>query len=184
MKMKMRKIGRALAGISVLALILTYGIWAQAGPSDTPLPNFSDASPALLVYTAVGVIKNNNLETAFICTNLDTVAVHIGVEVFDKMGVLANSVNLGNGAILNVAVGATRTIATSGTALLTEDALITLLPQLRNGSGRVVATSKTIACTAVVVDEVNEVVDPLICLLGGACPPPPTLVHLPLIRVP
>ena len=180
----MRKIGRALAGVWVLALALTFGTWVQAGPSNTPLPTFSDSSPALHVYTAVGVIKNNNLETAFICTNLDTVPVHIGVEVFDKDGVLQNSINALNGQILNVAVGATRTIATSGLAVLTDDHLITGLPSLRNGSGRVVATSKTIACTAVVVDEVNEVVDPLICLLGGACPPPPTLVHLPLIRVP
>ena len=184
--MRMRKIGRALAAVSVLALALTFGTWVQAGPnpSDTPLPNFSDGSSALHVYTAVGVIKNNSLETAFICTNLDTVPVHIGVEVFDKDGVLGNSIALGNGQILNVAVGATRTIATSGLAVLTHDHLITGLLSLRNGSGRVVATSKTIACTAVVVDEVNEVVDPLLCLLGGACPPPPTLVHLPLIRVP
>ncbi len=178
----MRKIGRALAGALMLALALTFGTWVQAGPnpSDTPLPTFSDGSSSQHVYTAIGVIKNNNLETAFICTNLDTVAVHIGVEVFDKEGVLANSVNLGNGAILNVAVGATRTIATSGTALLTEDALITLLPNLRNGSGRVVATSKTISCSAMLLDEVHGIVDPLLC---PTCPPP-ALAHLPLIRVP
>ncbi len=184
MTLTMRKIGRALAWISLLAPTLTFGTWVQAGPSNTPLPTFSDGSPALHVYTAVGVIKNNNLETVFICTNLDTVAVHLGVEVFDKEGVLANSVNAGNGAILNVAAGATRTITTSGTALLTDDYQITLLPNLRNGSGRVLATSKTISCSALLVDEVNEVVDPLICLAGGPCPPPPTMVHLPLIRVP
>lgn len=180
MRMTMRKTGGALPGASLLVLALTFGTWVQAGPSNTPLPTFSDASPALHVYTAVGVIKNNDLETAFICTNLDTVAVHIGVEVFDKEGVLANSVNAGNGAILNVPVGATRTFATSGTALLTEDALITLLPNLRNGSGRVVATSKTISCSALLLDEVHAIVDPLLC---PTCPPP-AVAHLPLIRVP
>ncbi len=182
----MRKIGRALAGALMLALALTFGTWAQAGPnpSDTPLPTFSDGSSSEHVYTAIGVIKNNSLETAFICTNLDTVPVHIGVEVFDKDGVLGNSIILGIGEILNVAVGATRTIATSGLAVFTHDHLITGLPSLRNGSGRVVATSKTISCTAVVVDELNVVVDPLVCLAGGACPPPPALLHLPLIRVP
>ena len=180
MRMTMRKIGRALAWISLLALTLTFGTWAQAGPSNTPLPTFSDSSPALHVYTAVGVIKNNDLETAFICTNLDTVAVHLGVEVFDKEGVLANSVNAGNGAILNVAAGATRTISTSGTVLLTDDHQITLLPNLRNGSGRVVATSKTISCSALLVDEVHGIVDPLLCQFCS----PPALAHLPLIRVP
>ncbi len=176
----MRKIGRALAWISLLALTLTFGTWVQAGPSNTPLPTFSDASPALHVYTAVGVIKNNDLETVFICTNLDTVAVHLGVEVFDKEGVLANSVNAGNGAILNVAAGATRTITTSGTVLLADDHQIALLPQLRNGSGRVVATSKTISCSALLVDEVHGIVSPLLC---PTCPPP-AVAHLPLIRVP
>ncbi len=180
MRMTMRKIGRALAWISLLALTLTFGTWVQAGPSNTPLPTFSDSSPALHVYTAVGVVKNNSLETAFICSNLDTVAVHIGVEVFDKDGVLANSVNAGTGAILNVAVGATRTITTSGTLVLTDDHRITALPNLRNGSGRVVATSKTISCSAMLVDEVHAIVDPVIC---PTCQPP-ALAHLPLIRVP
>ncbi len=180
MRMTMRKIGRALAWISLLAPTLTFGTWVQAGPSNTPLPTFSDASSALHVYTAVGVIKNNSLETVFICSNLDTVAVHIGVEVFDKEGVLANSVNAGNGAILNVAVGATRTITTSGTVVVTDDLRITGLPNLRNGSGRVVATSKTISGSAMLVDEVHAIVDPTIC---PTCQPP-ALAHLPLIRVP
>ena len=176
----MRKIGRVLAGVLVPALALTFGTWVQAGPSDTALPTFSDSSPALHVYTAVGVIKNNDLETVFICSNLDTVAVHIGVEVFDKDGFLANSVNGGNGAILNVPVGATRTFGTSGTVLLSDDSQITGLPNLRNGSGRVLATSKTISCSALLVDEVHGIVDPALC---PTCQPP-ALAHLPLIRVP
>ncbi len=178
----MMSIGRVLAGISVLALVLSYGVGAQAGPTDSPLPTFSDGKPALHVYTAVGVIKNNNLETVFICTNVDTVAVNIGVEVFDKDGVLANSIALGNGEVLNVPVGATRTIATSGTVLLTDDHQITLLPNLRNGSGRVVATSKSISCTAMLVDELRAIVDPQICRTCELVAPP-AIVHLPLIRV-
>ncbi len=176
----MRKVGTTLAGASLLVLALTFGTWVQAGPSNTPLPTFSDTSPARHVYTAVGVIKNNDLETVFICTNLDTVAVHLGVEVFDKEGVLANSVNAGNGAILNVPVGATRTIGTSGTVVLSDDHQIALLPNLRNGSGRVLATSKTISCSALLVDEVHGIVDPLLCQFCS----PPALAHLPLIRVP
>jgi len=177
---QMMQMGRTLAAIPVLVLALSYGMRAQAGPTDTPLPSFSDAKPALHVYTAVGVVKNNDIETAFICTNLDTVAVNIGVEAFDKDGVLRNSIALGNGAILGVPVGATRTIVTSGTVLLSDDAQITLLPNLRNGSGRVVATSKAISCSALLLDEVHAIVDPFLC---PTCPPP-VVVHLPLIRVP
>jgi hypothetical protein len=72
------------------------------------------------------------------------------------------------------------TVGTSGTAVLTENTTITALPNLRNGSGRVVATSKNIACTAMLVDELHEIVDPLI----NPNIPPPTVVNLPLIRVP
>ncbi len=174
------RVRRVLAGISVLALALSYGMGAQAGPADSPLPTFSDGKAALHLYTAVGVIKKNDLETVFICTNLDTVAVNIGVEVFDRDGVLRNSIAAGNGEVLNVVPGATRTIVTSGTVLLTDDKRITGLPGLRNGSGRVVATSKSISCTAMLVDEVHAIVDPLLC---PTCPPP-AVVHLPLIRVP
>jgi hypothetical protein len=152
----------------------------QAGPTDTPLPTFSNGTAAVHVYTAVGVIKNNDIETVFICTNLDTSPVSIGVEVFTNTGAPTNAIASDNGAFLGVAVGATVTLGTSGTALLTENATITALPNLRNGSGRVVATTKNIACTAMLVDELHEIVDPLI----NPNIPPPTVVNLPLIRVP
>jgi len=163
----------------MLVLALVYGMGAQAGPADSPLSTFSDGKPALHVYTALGVIKNNDLETVFICTNLDTVAVNIGVEVFDKDGGLANSIAAGNGEVLNVAMGATRTIVTSGTVLVTDDEQITGLPALRNGSGRVVATSGTISCSAMVVDELRA-----IALPGPQSEAPPAVVHLPLIGGP
>ena len=180
----MRMTTRDVARASFLGLALTYAGFVHAGPTDTPLPTFAGGGSAVHVYTAVGVIKNNSLETAFFCTNVDTVAINIGVEVFDKAGVLANSINAGEGAILNVAVGQTVTIATSGTALLTDDAQIPGLPALRNGSGRVVATTKNVSCTAMVVDELHEIHDPLDPLDPQALDPPPTAVHLPLIRVP
>ncbi len=171
---------RVLAGITVLAL--SYGMGAQAGPADSPLPIFSDGKAALHLYTVVGVIKKSDLETVFICTNLDTVAVNIGVEVFDRDGVLRNSIAAGNGEVLNVVPGATRTIVTSGTVLLADDKRITGLPELRNGSGRVVATSGAISCSAMVVDQLRAIVDPQICPTCELVAPP-LVVHLPLIRV-
>src|SRR5207244_12955297 len=90
---------------------------ASAGPTDTPLSTFSDGKPAVAVYTAVGVIKGANLETDFVCTNVDTVAVDIGLEVFDETGALRNSVNAGSGAFLNVAPGVTVTVGIGRAAL-------------------------------------------------------------------
>ena len=161
---------------------------AHAGPADTPLPTFSDGKAAVKVYTAVGVIKNNDLETAFFCTNLDSAAQDVGVEVFDETGARRNAINAGNnGAILNVGPGQTRTITTGHTAELHEDASITLdlgvgntTDNLRNGSGRGVATSKSVSCTAVLVDRLHKICDPAApCNL-----PPPTVASLPLLPAP
>jgi cysteine-rich repeat protein len=101
--------------------------------------------------------------------------VNIGVEVFAKSGALANSIATGNGAILNVAVGATVTIATSGTALLTEDSTIAGLPTLNNGSGRVVATSRKVGCNGLLLDELHGIEDPAV-----STAPPPTVVRAPV----
>jgi hypothetical protein len=175
---------KIVTAVSLVGMALAQASWA--GPTDTPLRSFTDGKASVHVYTAVGVIKNNDVETAFICTNLDTVLVNIGVEVFTNTGGVTNRIDLpppligGNGAVLDVAVGQTVTISTSGTALLTEDETIGGLPNLRNGSGRVVATTKNIACTAMLLDELHEIVDPLV----NPNIPPPTVVNLPLIRVP
>lgn len=175
---------RTLA-VCLLAGVLTYASTTHAGPTDTPLPTFSDGKPAVAVYTAVGVIKNNNLETDFVCTNLDTIAVDIGLEVFDETGALRNSIAAGTGAFLSVAPGKTVTVGTAGTAVLHEDQTLTLntagsgVNQLRNGSGRVVGTSKSISCTALVLDKLHTIQDPATSSL-----PPPAVANLPLIKVP
>ena len=174
----------SVVSVALFVLAVLHGV-AHGGPADTPLPTFSDGKPAVAVYTAVGVIKNNNLETDFFCTNIDTVAVDIGLEVFDETGALRNSIAAGSGAFLNVGVGKTVTVGTSGTAELHEDQAITLnaagnaTTVLRNGSGRVVATSKNLICTAVVVDKVHLVQDPATSSL-----PPPSLAQLQLVKLP
>ncbi len=175
---------RALALFLVIALLSQPRI-AHAGPTDTPLPTFSDGKPSMRVYHAVGVIKANNLQTDVICTNLDSMAVDIGVEVFDETGALRNSIAADNGAFLNVAPGTTVTMGTGSTMVLHEDKTIALNANgngadlLRNGSGRIVATSKSIACTALIADKLHAIVDP-----GVSSLPPPPFTNLPLIRVP
>jgi cysteine-rich repeat protein len=172
-----RQLGVGLA--AVLCTLLGSSSLTLGGMLDTPLPTFSDGKAAERVGLIPAVVKNNEVETDVICTNLDTVAVNVGLEVFDKSGVLANQIALpptGNGEILNVPVGATVTIGTGGTPLLTENLVISGLPDLRNGSGRVVATTKNIACIAMLVDRLHEIVDPLI----NNQIKPPTLAPVPV----
>jgi hypothetical protein len=174
------------ATVALLVGALAHPV--HAGPADTPLLPFSDGKAAVKVYTAVGVIKNNNLETAFFCTNLDSAPQDIGVELFDETGARRNAINAGNnGAVLNVGPGQTKTVSTAPTAVLHEDTSITLdlgvgntTNNLRNGSGRVVATSKNISCTAILVDKLHAICDPAApCNL-----PPPTVASLPLLPAP
>src|SRR2546427_5160300 len=114
---------------------------ARAGLADTPLPTFSDGRAAELAATLAGVIKNNNVETVVVCTNLAPAALDVGLEVFDETGALRNAVAAGNGAILNVATGATVTLGTGPVAVLRVDQVLTLnaagngMNNLRNGSG-------------------------------------------------
>ena len=169
---------------SVLGLAATLCLVAPArgGVTDTPLPTFSDGKAAQLVALLPGVIKKNQIDTDVICTNLAPAAVDVGFEVFDQNGVRGNGVASGNGALLAVGPGRTVTIATGGTAVLHEDAVITLeapVTNLANGSGRVVATSKNIACTAVVADKLHTIQDPAVSSL-----PPPSLAEIQLIKLP
>ena len=159
-----------------LCALLGFPSRGLAGMLDTPLPTFSDGKSAQVVGLLPRVIKKDNLETVVVCTNLDTVAANIGLEVFDKGGVLVNSVNAGNGEILNVAVGATRTIGTGRPELLTVDHRILMIPVLANGSGRVVASERDVFCHAMVVDEVHVIVEPSICPTCQV----PTLVSAPV----
>jgi len=177
---------RRAAAASILGAFLAVGSSAEAGPTNTPLPTFSDGKAAVAVYTVFGVIKHSNLETDFMCTNTGTAAVDIGLEVFDETGALRNSVHAGSGAVLNVGVGETKTIGTGATAVLHEDVVISTLGpggngtnSLSNGSARVVATAKSVTCTAMLADKLHAIADPAISSV-----PPPPFTNLPLTPVP
>jgi len=175
-----------LAAVGLLARV------ASAGVADTPLPTFSASSPpgcaagcaSLAVYYAVGAIKNNGLETDFVCTNTTTSVQNIALEVFDETGALRNAIAT-IGQFLNVAAGATVTVGTGGTAILHEDQSLTLGPggnnlqQLRNGSARILSTSKSISCTALLVDKFHIIQDPAVGTQAA-----PTIANLPLIKLP
>ncbi len=171
----MRPVPTALCLAATLVLPVAGPAPASAGVGDTPLPTFADGKGAIVVYTASGVIKNNNLGTAFICTNVDAVPVDIGVEVFDETGVLRNAVAAGDGAMLNVPPGATVTVATDRMAVLTHNQILALnaagtgANDLRNGAGRVVATGDRVGCVALVVDPLHTIQDPALC---PTCQPP------------
>src|SRR5215470_19012987 len=132
--------GAEALGVAAAVLAVVAGR-AAGGVHDTALPTFSDGKAAQLVAVLPTAIKDNNVETAVICTNLATGAVDIGLEVFDETGALRNAVSTADGAILAVGPGRTVTFGTGPIAVLQVDVVVTLngagsgTNNLRNGSG-------------------------------------------------
>ena len=171
--------------VGVIAAAL--GGWvlsAHAGVLDTPLPTFADGKPAMLVGTATAV-KDNELETIVICTNVADAPVDVGVEFFDETGVVRNTVAAGDGGVLAVTPGATVTVASGSTAALHEDTVAALntagntINRLSNGALRVVATDPRVGCAAYAVDRFHVIADPAVC---PQCPPP-SIAVLPIVGV-
>jgi len=92
--------------VALLVVVAAGGAPVRAGVQDTPLPTFSDGQAAQLAALIPGAIKDNNVETVVICTNLAPAALDVGLEVFDETGALRNSIAAGDGAFLDVAPGA------------------------------------------------------------------------------
>ena len=169
----MTPVCRALALSLVIALFSQPRI-AHAGPTDTPLPTFSDGKPSMRVYHAVGVIKANNLQTDVICTNLDSMAVDNGdlvADMTDFDGNLPGHALGGPRRDRGLAVGQRRDQASLIDA---------------GDTGRadlVLGLASEIAVLAAVVlagnDKLHAIVDPAVSSL-----PPPPFTNLPLIRVP
>ena len=158
--------------IVFLAVAVLSARTAAAGLVDSPSPVIDPGATSRVIYYVSGVTKNNDLETVVICTNLEkSKDVTVALEVFDTDGsgpLNDVSSGVGDGA-QNMPVGGTVTIATGATAGFSEDDVISGLPvNVRQGSGRIVSTSKKIACAAYLVDELFA--------------PPTSMTKLPIIN--
>ncbi|OLC79648.1 MAG: hypothetical protein AUH78_00125 [Gemmatimonadetes bacterium 13_1_40CM_4_69_8] len=158
---------------------------AGSGPLITPLSAFTDGQTGKIVWIVPGVIKKTHMSTDFLCTNLDTVPIDIGVEAFDLDGTQLNKLDgsisitgstCPTGAVLAVPPGSTVTIGLTGTAQLHEDCKIEVTA-IAQGSARIVSTGK-IGCDAIALDDKHVVADPALC---STCQPPP-LTSLKLIK--
>ncbi|MFQ5667539.1 MAG: hypothetical protein ACE5I7_14100 [Candidatus Binatia bacterium] len=149
-------------GLPVLLAVLFYfyGGPLSAGVADSPLPTLQTGARTREVFIVPGVVKDNQIETEFSCTSLEKAkTITIAVEVFPATG--GSPLNIAGLPALEGALpvppGATVTIATGTTVGIHEDLLIAGLgpASVRNGSARIVSTSKKIACSAYLVDCLN-----------------------------
>ncbi len=149
--MKLRIPALAIAAIAIAAST------AHAGPGDSPVPSISASAATRVLYIVPGVIKNNGLESAFMCTNLDVAPVTFAVELFAPTGggALNNvSSGVGNGTF-TIPAGGSATISTGSSVGLHEDLAITGVLNVKNGSARILGTSTQVLCTAVIVDKAS-----------------------------
>ena len=169
---------RAFCLAVTACLVAGAAVPVHAGVADTPLPTFADGKPGQLAVMLPAVVKDNNLRTYVVCTNLGATPVDVGLEVFDQGGVRGNSVAAGNGALLDVAAGRTVTFSTGATVVMHEEVVVNLEPPvtvLGQGSGRVVTTGLQVACTAYAVDRLHQIRDP-----RRLPERPPTIAVLPV----
>jgi hypothetical protein len=131
---------------------LVIGRPAGAGLIDSPVPPI-DGVKSFAVYSVVGVVSKEpgpNTATYFSCTSTAKSTIKFGVQVFHPL----------NGASLvfgqaEVAPGATATITTlpagpiSGAIVMGDGGGFSTYPT----SARIVATSKSVICTAYVIDQ-------------------------------
>ncbi len=140
-------------GFVALAFSLTLTVPAFAGIADSPLPVLVAGQPTLHLYSVPGVVDGGQLTTFFSCTSLEkTLTVQVGVEVFFSSG--GAPVNDGAATSLSLGPGATIMFATSNANGFSINSNLGAGP-IGNGSARILATSKNVACTSFLADSFN-----------------------------
>lgn len=148
---------RIICGALIAAAISGAATSALAGPADSPVPSISNSASTRVLYTVPGVIKNNGIETAIMCTSMDTLATTLAFEIFAPEGGGAlNDVSSGvaNGA-LALPAGGTVTISTGTSVGLHEDLAITGLGNVKNGAARILGTTTRVLCTGLLVEKAS-----------------------------
>jgi hypothetical protein len=117
----------------------------------------------------VGVSDWIATATSFHCTSTERTGgktIQLGIEVFNRVGVLLNDVDIGDGA-WSLLPGNTVTLGTRDSLVFVEDDLLNT-GLVAQGSARIFANSKNVVCTAMIVDVLNN--------------PPTSMVMLPVFK--
>lgn len=143
---------------------------ALAGVADTPLPLLA-GKKAMHVFTVPGVTHTGGLGTVFMCASTEKAnPVTIGIEVFDYNGILLNELTPASDSG-PLAPGRTYTFATffngGYVAAFSTNNLVALESDANHATARILATSPSIVCAALIV-EVTGV-------------PPTSMASLPVI---
>jgi hypothetical protein len=159
----MPHLSRLLAAICAITVILV-SLPTDAGIGDKGLPLLNGQKTKLL-YTVVGVADAPSLATSFHCTSTERAGgktIQLGVEVFSESGTLMNDVTVGFGQV-SVPPGETYTLSTRLTAAFNDDNDIST-GDVGQGSARIIATSKNVLCSVMLVDAINNAPNSMVML--------------------
>jgi hypothetical protein len=142
--------------LAVVALTATWGVYAQGegdGPREAEVGDFGLQDPPppgySVLYTFTGVANNTTagkrIATTVVCTNYGSSTVNVRVEMFSYGG----SVTWFKAT--NVPPGASRTFSSQSTNIFFDDENL-VTGTIDQGSGRVLATGRTVICTVLLVD--------------------------------
>ncbi len=127
---------------------------ARAGIANSPIPPLQ-GQPAAHVFSVSGVVTSGGLGTFFSCTSTAKSNILVSVEVFDDDG--TGSCNDASAVSQVVPPGGTVMFATQNSSTAFSSAhLLTPSPiHIGAGSARILATSKSVVCSAFVADAYN-----------------------------
>ena len=137
---------RAFFLASITGLVLVLCGPAVAGVADSPLP-LLDGQKSKHVFTIPGVISHDFLATVFVCTSLEKKKDLVwGIEIFDRDGGPPED------AILSLPMGPGNTLAAATHNTTYAENFMGLTTDPFPRSARIVATSKKLACSAMVLE--------------------------------
>src|SRR5262249_12325003 len=138
---------------TVVGFLVTVGvpIHARAGIADSPLPVLQTGVSTQLLYSVPGVVNDCgvNLGTYFSCTSTATASIRVAVEVFGPTG--GDPINDATMQTLTVPAGGSVTFGTAFAVGLSTDVSLAA-GCITKGSARILATSKSLICTAFIAD--------------------------------
>lgn len=140
--------------VALVALVHTAGVAsASAGIADSPLPVLAEGVKTLHLYSVPGIVSSSATGSFVACTSTAKAPIHVSVEIFTPAGQPFSNAAVD---VLTVAPGATVTYATRGATGCDPPAGIAVdrliggcgLQLAKQGSARVLATSKALICHA------------------------------------
>lgn len=129
------------AALLCCSLLLTHH--ADAGLLDSPPPSFDGMQGQVIFRMGPIYYVPGQVDTVITCTNFDTTAVQLALELFDRNDSAAGMV-----ARASLTVNRSVTFVTSADMSREDVVVIGNLPPLDVGKARVSATTAKISCTA------------------------------------